>query len=939
MSDSIAPEEKNPVEAPVDLAGNLRSKVEATASDLILGGVAGDVFAVSAVVSATMKRIIPDDTADKEGDVDVPAGVDVVNDQEEDTESKEPVRSAPVYSEVGAIISRGKYTHELETGGIQSRFIELFRKIFETKGDYAFYFDKYGELLLQVEFSQKLKDNRAKAKLLAGEILQNRRLLSRLKGKRERSALNSKITELERKLRALRLGNERETQDWHNKNRQRCHKDGEIVIPENYKDLGYPFVATTGPSDKEADENPGLTIDEIVLNRLDEMVSSGSKKPIYFDGKEKRLYDAIVEIATAYDVPRAIVLGIPANESMFRKEAESEAEAKGIYQITNSAFIDGKKYIAAHPGFGKNLRNGLIGTYEESWPNRFVSTELFCAYYRSIKEGLKNPILELEERIKKLDPSLPSGTFDDLVTITAYNAGADRMKKCLARFIALSDEDIKKLIGEPQYGADVCIGLVAYSFGMQINKKLSTGVGADVFMYVQKAIAMGLIIRDEETIVEGFNRDKSGFVAEPKADEVKENGPVEDDAPDRRGLFRKLTGLLTTVATVMAGADVALRRKHMYETGPDVDHTAQALSRRDLLRGLLAVGAMASLPFSSGASSSEPETETKTKNHESGDAVDAKYIYEQTLEQGRIKLDLIYADLKKRIKSRESGGIMDYTPNEIDDLRRYLMPQQTALLRGRFKDMLGEELEAKFERMTTSQIDREVRKNPDGNNMLSLAQEKQKGYMADQIKKGEVIRLSADDPKKPYFCEQIGKSAGLENNPDNMFISKEMEKIMGTLVMLVNHQIDIFNGDKTAYGIMDKNFPDLPNISAIRVTGALRTPLQSLGFLRGKSPLPATLDLSSHWVAHAIDMGSKKSANGNMVRLANDLVDPLSGLQVKAGEKLSNGGYGKRIREMYSHMIGRALFAMEDPLKADGVVLQPLWEQKQGNWHLAWNAK
>ncbi|MFA4815103.1 MAG: transglycosylase SLT domain-containing protein [Candidatus Gracilibacteria bacterium] len=958
MSDSVIPKGQNPtrpseptVVYTIDLqgptpvvaegadvkavTGSIREGVGsnlANAAKLVGDERVGNFAVASAVAYAAAKAL----TRDKVSDLDAQAvdgeEIDANGSVPDEGVITEPVRPSFTYSEVGKIVSSGKYEDKTGTGDIQARFTDLFRDIFEKDGEYAFYFDKYGNLLLQVEFPQNLKENRANIRLLRDEMTGKMGALSSAK-KKDKEKLRKEITQLTKALSDLKAKNKAETQEWHNQNRLACQVDGETVIPKNYDDLGYPFVHTTILSEEEYDENPGLTIKEVVLKRLEENVSSNKTHPIYFNGEQRNLYDAIIEIATAYDVPRAIALGIPANESMFRKKAESEADAKGIYQFTKDGFEQAKRYAQGHPEFGRKLRSESIGNYNDSWPNRFVSAELFCAYYRSIKDSLKDNISSLEERIKKLDPSLPSGTFGDLVAMTAYNAGPGRTKRCLARFTALSDEQIKQIVGEPPYGVDVWIGLIAYSFGMKMNGE-STGVGADVFMYSQKAIAMGSIIRDEENMLEVLNRDKPGFSTELKPDASENNGSADEhkdnQSSGKRNWLRTAFGLLAVTSAATAGASIAAKRQ-----------SAQGgLTRRDVLKGLVAVGAAASLPFGSGKATGKDKQElgadVDAQIPETGDEVGAEYVYNQTLVQGSKKLDAVYADLRRRIKDRETGGIMSYTPDESDDLRRYLMPQQTALLRGRFKDMLGDSLESEFERMTTAQIRRKVRGNPNGDNMLRQAQEKQGRYIAEQVDRGEVIRLSENDSKKPYFCEQVGSSSGSGNNPENMLAGKEMEKIMGTLVTLVNHQIDIFNGDKVAYGITDKNFPALPRISAIRVTGALRTPQQSLNYLqRG---LPATLDLSSHWAGRAIDLASKKSANGNMVRLADDLVDPTTGIQFRAGEKLPNGGYGKRTREIYSHMIGRALFAMEIPLKTDGIVLQPLWEQGQRNWHLTWDS-
>lgn len=795
---------------------------------------------------------------------ETPEGPELVPDQE---------RPDWKYTAVGKIVSETTFHNESYTGGTQNAFVDLFQTVFSSSEGNYFYFDTKGNILLTAQQPETLR-------LLRESIA---------KARKEKKSTGALYAELKK-----------QTQAWHNENRKKISKV--FVTPADYETTGYPFIATpTLPGVEVESENSSLI--QVVMDRLQEKTKSPETGPFYFTGEERTIYDGIVEIAKAYDMPRAIVLGVAANESGYDREAISSADARGIFQFTKAGFEDAKKYIEQHPELGAPIRSGAIGTFDESWKNRFISAELFCAYYRVIQDRIRDDVESLERRLSNLDIGYQTGTLLDIATINAYNAGATRIADCIARFLSLTDNEIKSHIGEPPYGIDAWLGVTSLSFGLSIKNK-STLVGPDVFMYPQKVLAMGALIMEEKNYLS---------VHEQEREEEIFSLP---EPPTRRGLWQGLmvgSGISALAAGLFTGSRVL---KQNPATTPDVS------TRRDFLRtgaaalGILSPAGRAGKKWFEGQKQTEPEVETPPVQRE---------VYPTVVTDGKQKLDELYAVLEKNTQDGKTG----WTADEQDAIREFTAPKNRELLADRFEEMMGKDLLKRFEESESQSF-------PKRKHLYDEAISRQNAYVEQEKQRGNLIQLLEEDPTQPYFCEQVGVLSGIKNNPDSLYVRKEFKQVLGTLIELMNYQIDTLNRDPSLYGINDTTFPPLPHISAIKISGALRSVESTKRMFEQGLGGRTTPGASAHWLGYTLDIGSFATQGSHMVRLDGDLQETKNGkVKFKRGEKLPSQGFGKRTREIYSKMIGRALFAMRDSLKQQGIEIQPLWEGKQLNWHIA----
>ena len=269
---------------------------------------------------------------------------------------------------------------------------------------------------------------------------------------------------------------------WHNKNREGINIPPEQKhLPKEYKQTGYPFTATPVLPNVQASNAERMSLFDLILERLNEEVvcpGEGTKEGArHLAGEKMRLYDAIKKISDAYDIPWAIALGLAANESGYDKTVCSTATppACGIFQFQPGAYVDAKRYAEKHPEFSGKVRKGELRGFADQyqgiteWKNRLVQAEMFCAYFRHIQEQLGEDCDALDKRLQSLDPTYTFGTLSLIATITAYNAGPTRIKRCIRRFLKLEDEGMKAMIGKPPYGIDVWQAVLANSFGRVIK--------------------------------------------------------------------------------------------------------------------------------------------------------------------------------------------------------------------------------------------------------------------------------------------------------------------------------------------------------------------------------------------------------------------------------------------------------------------------------------
>jgi len=796
------------------------------------------------------------------------------------------------HNPVGEIVSNTEFHSERSTGGIQDDFVDMFKDVFEAPVGTFYYFNARGEVLLTETESEPLQRLRESIESLQAEAEKPK----------------ADVGKLQRQIDALIADRKALIQPWHNANRVRA--GGPAVTPDDYKAWGYPFVST--PTIPGTRSEAGTSLIETVTKRLGERVESGSTKPRYFDGESRSLYDAITEIARAYDIPRAVVLGIGANESGYNRYAKSKADARGIFQIKEAAFADAKAYVATHPKLGSTLRSGsIVGSFDDgTLDNRLVSAELCCAYYVQTQEWLKKDVTALEDRLRAIDPSFPSGSLFTIATINGYNAGAGNMKLCMKRFASLSDAEIRARLGEGPYGADAWLGVIALSYGIA-DSEGKIAIGPDVFMYPQKILAMGSLIMQEENYLSGIDRVRERSVL-PSLPEL----PALPESVSRKGFWDsivKATGVAAAMAGFASFADTTRDQR---------SRTVDAvMTRRDALKlGAASIG-MAS-PFarkgrewlSSSESERTDETVEVLPDTAEGDAA-----------RSLIALDLI---LRQRAADRLTG----WTPDEETEKYLFHAPENRALLLPRFEDMLGKDM---IDRLDRGGSLAEKKK------LFAEALVSQRAYVKREVEAGNIVAVEANDPASPFFCEQVGEPSGISNNPEALFVRMEFLPVARMIVVLVNRQIDSFNANPETYGIVDLNFPTLPHISALKVSGLLR-PTTVSGELMSSGRAGATTKsgMTPHWLGSAVDIGSYATDGGHMARLEGDLLDAKGGtVKVPAGGLLPNQGFGTRTREILSMMTGRALFAMREPLaRREGIIIQPLWEAKQLNWHIAIDA-
>lgn len=212
----------------------------------------------------------------------------------------------------------------------------------------------------------------------------------------------------------------------------------------------------------------------------------------------------------------------------------------------------------------------------------------------------------------------------------------------------------------------------------------------------------------------------------------------------------------------------------------------------------------------------------------------------------------------------------------------------------------------------------------------------QSDWLEESVEDGFIVKLDENNPRKPYFCEQVGMAGGSENNPEMMYSFEGFELVNQRIVDLVNYQIDLFNLHVNRYGWEDFRGIELPHIDAVKVGGAYRTlNHQYTGGLRH-----ATTARGPHTIGFAQDiapLGAERS-DGHLVRFEEDLVIGDK-VVFEKGELLpANPEKGGDLRILMSIMIGRALMALEEePIRVNEstvIKVMPLWENGPLCWHV-----
>lgn len=622
----------------------------------------------------------------------------------------------------------------------------------------------------------------------------------------------------------------------------------------------------------------------------------------FFDGEKVSLSDAVWKICEAYEVPVEIAMGFAANQSLFDKNAvdfnsAGEMGGRGLFKITGGAYTDALRYMQKHSESSDKVRKGKLGLFEKEWTNRFVQIEVFCAYYRHLYDGLTSPhgaLKVLTDRLNVIDPSFSSDSLEELAVITAYYSGPTRVMQVVEAFAELSDDEIKKSVGEPPYGTDTWSKLLIASFG-------TNGIDQRSLDFAGKVYAM------------------SAMVSEEGADYVDSATGNHDSA------WMKALSILSAMGAVGAGSTLLAQTSGKKKAGG-------TLSRRDMIKGLLggaalatpvakAIGASVTLPDQS-ADEEEvppPADTIPSINIPVPAPGPEKQAFPEVVAESRKILDDLYADLRKRKRIRR-------TANEKSEARLYVQPEQDKLIKPTFEKIIGKDL-------TNKMLATLKKPQSERNYIYDAAAKKVKAYRDKCLTDGTFVPLKDDNGAS--FCEGVGTESGIANNHEWMCLHKQMPPILETMTVLVNHQIDLFNADPSAYGI--KKFPKISHISAHRISGALRGPEQTKNMLNNPAQAKLTTkSLTVHWTGQAVDAGSYANGAAHMVRVAEDMLDEDGKVALHAGQLLSNSGFGTSTREFLSIFMGRALFAMRVPLETiEHIRLMPLWEPTPKNWHIA----
>ena len=349
---------------------------------------------------------------------------------------------------------------------------------------------------------------------------------------------------------------------------------------------------------------------------------------------------------------------------------------------------------------------------------------------------------------------------------------------------------------------------------------------------------------------------------------------------------------------------------------PDsVEYPELGLTRRQVLQNVLAGAALAFAPVlqacgkmtrSVSVAGSADATLVQSTSDFRWDNLHLNHeVYAAVLADTLPTIDRLYEEMRGR-------GDFERTEAEEAWRRNFLIDQQYELLEPVFSEALGANYQS---------------------NMWREALKVHEEWTQKQIEGGLFIRMEEDNPQLPYFAQQVGMGSGeTGNNPDMLWMRKEFLVIMGTLVSLVNYQIDLFNKSPLAYGGVNLDGSLIPHISAIKISGAFRT----LAHHAGLGSMAAKTRPSVHVIGHGLDIAALRpeEVDFEVVRFVEPFL--VRGVeQLPAGAKLKAAGFGEQTRIVLSRMIGRALMCMETPLENhQNIFLRALWENVPRNWHL-----
>lgn len=840
--------------------------------------------------------------------------------EEKDTEpnpdllTDEP--SERLHSPVGEIVRRQVYGNGASTQEHVDRLVDFYLSVFQTRDEQLYFLDALGHELSTAEFPPNWFSDIPSGKTKTIEVYEG-------KGKKRKKV--KKVVPI-----MIPRMTDEEKNTWQNELRKKI-PNVELSLAKDFKSPGYPLIASAVlPGMEEADLKEKSLMD-IVLERLKEETHcpglGAPEGPRHLEGQTLPLYEAILKMADAYHIPHAIALGIAANESGYDKLAISKANAYGIFQLQMGAYDMAKKYAKKHPEFSQKVRKGNLKGFKEEfhgvieWQNRLVQTEMFCAYFRHLQEELTEVVDKLEDRLQSLDPSYLMGTLSLISTITAYNAGAGRIKKVIRRFLKLSDEEIREMIGKPPYGIDVWQAVLANSFdritalGSKGEVKNTSGVRMHVFTYATKVLAMGSRIIEEENILALIA--KHGQDEHSAHNEEKDNkpipiepAPIPEAKPRDNRMGDTIAYFATAFAAVLSGIRSAAESREAFE--------AERLSRRSVLMGLMALTGLGVPAVKAAAHLMDSKEEIKIPEVVPVHPEIQYPVYEEALADGLERLGELYAALK-------ANGSIVLLPEESNRTGNWITAQRVDKLKPLIRKAFGTEWDSYLEIVPGTKTLPELPQS-----FFTTQGKKQDAYLKEALQTGETVAIKENDPAQPFFCQQVGKDTGTGNDVDSMYVHREMIPVMGTLIALVNNQIDAFNADPKSFGMMEEEFPKIPHVISIKASGAHRDVSD-----RHEGSTPS---FSDHWTDTALDIISQGGSEGAAVFRFQEALVYKGETLVPAGGLVPAQGHPARTREIVITMIQRALFVLEDSLKGrpGHPEIMPRFEPGLAkNWHVA----
>lgn len=763
-------------------------------------------------------------------------------------------------------------------------------------------------------------------------------------------------------------------QEFHDTNRRQMAPPEGVVIPKNTEKPGYPFFGWTRPLGANEAEAKGTPL-QLFKARL----ATEYSNPNYFNGAKVTLESAMATIAGEYGVPAWVLKGQGTLESSLYLAATSKkADAYGLFQFQVPTAKRAHSNLLENPSF----RSGAapVPTADNLRSDPFLQIELFCSDFNHLTQTLQPALERLNSRLRKLEPNFYMD-FRIPAFMFGHVAGPGAVTGSIDRFIQMSDEEVLATIGQPPYGLDVWLAVQAHSYGEKIEPESDLRIGAQSFLYAPKVFAYASLLEDRDVTEEGF-RIHPDLLAQRK----EEAGTVENLAQakavsseasesNHRELRRTASVWLQRLAwglSLLGGAPIFKRlgggagsflkkrwsvwKESRSKTPTEVPRVASvpkerkawpafptvnlSPKRRQLLAGMLGlslggplVGALHKLSDSAEASHETEQAQKKRYESNYNPSVESATVpnierYQAVLQKAQAQLTAFYEGTL--LTQRD----LDYTTEEERWRTTYTRTLQ------KDTNFLAAELEKIFGSDLVQKIESGEMKNTD-----PAVEAKQQAFLQEALSSGDLVTMNLNggydlqgnahpetlDVNCPYFPQQVnGPSGSINNDTENLYMRKEFVPLMHMLVALVNHQIDLFNANRTALGY--PKMSEIPHISAIKISGAFRTVAQQGKLTTGQT----TEKLSFHLSGHALDIAALTPTGASMVRFFDSLDNEDGTARIPAGEDLKVGQGLNEHEVIFSRMVGRALRSLEEPLKEEmGIAIQPIWEGgRQKNWHV-----